>query len=275
MTAPLRRTLARAVLVAFLIGAGLALAGWVEATRVPVVVAYDVAVPDWPVGAPPLRIVQLSDTHAGPPDMPLARLAAIVAQANGLHPDIVLLTGDYNGGKLFDPDPGNLDDVVRPFAKLRSRLGTFAVRGNHDDPFWSPRVIPRYRMTYLQNSWADAGPVIVAGLDDRITGHPDVSAALRGIPAGKPVIMLMHEGDDFVSVPHRVALTLSGHTHGGQIVVPGIGAPWIGTAFLRAHRRAIFVEGGRVLVTSSGVGTTGVPIRLGVPPEIVLVTLHR
>lgn len=261
---------AAAVVAATLLG----LAGWREATRTPVVVSYDIAVANWPAGQPPLRIVQLSDTHAGPPDMPLARLRAIIAQVNALKPDLVVLTGDYMGEKLFVHEGGNLDDVVRPFRALRSRLGTFAVRGNHDNGYWSPTVMPRYRMTYLQNSWADAGPVVVAGVDDFTNGWPHVGLALARIPPGKPVILLMHEPDSFSEVPASVALTFAGHTHGGQIVIPGLGAPQIGTAFGRAHRRGLFVEGGRRLIVSSGVGTTTIPIRLGVPPEIVVVTLH-
>ncbi len=249
--------------------------GWREATAVPVVVRYSIAVPGWPAGEPPLRIVQLSDTHAGLPDMPLSRLQRIIAQVNALDPDLVVLTGDYQGGKLlFDSGTGNLDDVVRPFRALRSRLGTFAVRGNHDNAVWSPIVLPRYRMTYLQNRWADAGPVVLAGVDDLTMGAPDVGKALAGIPPGKPVIMLMHEPDNFADVPPSVALTLAGHTHGGQIALPLIGAPWIGTAFDRAHRRGLFLEGGRRLIVSSGIGTTAIPVRLGVPPEIAVVTLH-
>ncbi len=252
----------------------LAAAGYREATRVPVVVRYDVAVPGWPAGQPPVRIVQVSDTHAGLPDMPLARLRAVVAQVNALRPDLIVLTGDYQGEKIGVHETGNLDDVVRPFAALRSRLGTFAVRGNHDNRYWSPVVLPRYRLTYLQNGWADAGPLIVAGLDDLTAGRPDVAAALAGIPPGKPVIMLMHEADSFPQVPASVALTLAGHTHGGQIALGALPVPWIASRFGRAHRRGLFVAGGRRLIVSSGIGTTGLPLRLGVPPEIVLVTLH-
>ena len=137
--------------------------------------------PGWT--APPLRIVQLADLHYGPPDMSLARLARIVDQANALHPDLIALTGDYHGGKWIDLDSGNLDDAVRPLARLRSRLGTFAVRGNHDEPYWTPRVLPRYHMTYLENAHADAGPITVAGIDDLSTGHADIAAALAGHPA--------------------------------------------------------------------------------------------
>lgn len=253
----------------------ISITGYREATRTPVVVTYDIAISAWPAGQPPLRLVQLSDTHAGWPDMPLSRLRAIIAQVNALKPDLIVLTGDYQGEKLFVHEDGNLDDVVRPFRALRSRLGTFAVRGNHDNGYWSPVVIPRYRITYLQNSWADAGPVVIAGIDDLTSGYPHVGLALARIPLGKPVIMLMHEPDSFAEVPASVALTLAGHTHGGQILIPGVGAPQLGTAFGRAHRRGMYTEGGRRLVVSSGIGTTTIPIRLEVPPEIVVVTLHR
>lgn len=236
----------------------------------PIVVTYDLAVPGW--SAPPLRIVQVTDVHMGPPDMPPARVARIVAQVNALRPELVALTGDYHGGKLIDGDSGNLDDAMRPWAALRSRLGTFAVRGNHDEPYWSPRVLPHYRMTYLQNANADAGPVVVAGIDDLKNGHPDVGKALAGIAPGRPVILLMHEPDSFRAVPASVALTLAGHTHGGQVKLPLIGTPFTQTRF--GYVRGAYTEGGRTLIVSSGVGTSSLPIRLGVPPEIVVVTLH-
>lgn len=256
-----------------LAAAGIVWTAWREARRTPVVVRYDVAVPGWPAGQPPLRIVQLTDTHAGLPDMPVARLAAIVAQANALEPDLVVLTGDYQGAKWFGQDYRNLDVVVRPFRALRSRLGTYAVRGNHDDAYWSPKVIPRYRVTYLQNSHADAGPIVVAGVDDLSEGTPDVAAALAGIPADKPVLLLMHEPASFPQVPARVALTLAGHTHGGQLRLPLL--DWLTMdALTRRYARGLFVEDGRRLIVSSGVGTTALPLRLGVPPEIVVVTLH-
>ena len=241
-----------------------------NAVATPVVVAYDVTVPGWT--GPPLRIAQVTDIHMGVPDMPATRVAALVRQVNALHPDLIALTGDYHGGKIIDTASGNLDDAVRPLARLRSRLGTFAVRGNHDEPYWSPRVLPRYGMTYLQNTHVDAGPVTVAGIDDLSTGSPDIVAALDGIAPGRPVILLMHEPDGFAGVPASVALTLAGHTHGGQIKLPLFGTPLTNTRF--GYVRGRYVVGGRTLIVSSGVGTSIVPLRLGVPPEIVVVTLH-
>ncbi len=250
--------------------AAILVAAWRQTIATPLVVAYDVAVPGW--AAPPLRIVQLSDLHFGVPDMPPARLAAIVDQANALHPDLIALTGDYHGGKWIDLDSGNLDDAIRPLARLRSRYGTFAVRGNHDEPYWTPRVLPRYRMTYLENAHAAAGPITVAGVDDLATGAADVGRALTGIPAGRPVLLLMHEPDGFVRVPASVGLTLAGHTHGGQIRLPLLGTLLTNTTY--GYVRGRYAEGGRTLIVSSGIGTSSVPIRWGVPPEIVLVTIH-
>lgn len=264
-----------AVTAAGLAAAAFVAYGYREATSAPRIVSYDIAVAGWPEGQGPLRLVQLSDTHKSWPDMPPARLATVVDQVNALRPDLVVLTGDYHGGKLVDtPAVGNLDDAVRPFARLRSRFGTFAVRGNHDERYWAPRVLPNYRITYLQNGWANAGPIVVAGIDDRSNGLPDVAQALNGAPAGKPVVMLMHEPASVAAVPAGVALSLAGHTHGGQIVLPLIGSPWLPDG-AGPYVRGLYDEGGRRLIVSSGVGTTSLPLRIGVPPEIVVVTLHR
>ena len=248
------------------------IAGWREAVASPRVVFYDVALAAWPRGAAPLRLVQLSDIHMGGPDMPAARVEGIVARVNALRPDVVVLTGDFHGGKWVDPDSGNLDDAIRPLAALRSRYGTFAVRGNHDEPFWTPQVLPRYRMTYLQNAHATVGPLTIAGVDDRSTGHADVAAALKGIAPVRPVVLLMHEPDGFADVPASVALTLAGHTHGGQVRLPIVGAVFTNTRL--GYVRGRYVAGGRTLIVTSGLGTSGLPLRRGVPPEIVVVTLH-
>ncbi len=261
------RRIAAAVAILGIVGFGFMVR---NAVADPVVVAYDVVVPGW--RGPPVRIAQLSDIHMGLPDMPVARVAAIVAQTNALRPDLVVLTGDYHGGKLLDWTGGNLDAAIRPLAKLRSRFGTFAIRGNHDDAYWAPRVLPRYAMTYLQNAHVDVGPVVIAGVDDLSSGAPDMAAALAGVRAGKPVVMLMHEPDGFTGVPVTVALTLAGHTHGGQVRLPLIGALLTNTRL--GYVRGRYEVAGRTLIVSSGIGTTALPIRLGVPPEIAVVTLH-
>ena len=263
-----------------LLAAGLLLAfltvGFAEALRDPIVVRYKVGLANWPAGTPPLRIVQLTDLHRGRPDMSLKRLASIVGQANALEPDLIVLTGDYHGGKVWDLPSGNLDNAITPLRRLRARLGVIAVRGNHDEPYWSPGVFARAGIPLLQGRWLDVGPVIVAGVDD-LTGQVDpqhaAARAIRGAPPGKPLIMLAHEPSFFAWLPSRVDLMLAGHSHGGQIRLPPIGSRSTGSPYLDKHLRGQFTEHGQTLIVSSGVGTSILPLRIGVPPELVEVTL--
>ena len=155
------RFLLRLIGTALLLFAGLVLAfviaGYAEATRDPVVVRYRVALADWPPGAPPLRIVQMSDIHFAWPDMPARRIARIVAQVDALKPDLIALTGDYSGGKFWDRDIGDMDDAIAPLRALRARLGVVVVRGNHDGPYWTPIVFADTGFAYLKNRWIDLG----------------------------------------------------------------------------------------------------------------------
>jgi hypothetical protein len=250
--------------------------GYYGATRTPIVVRYNVGLADWPAGTPPLTIVQLSDIHFGVPDMPAERVARIVAQANALKPDLTVLTGDYHGGKLWDLDSGNLDNAVRPLKALRARYGVFAVRGNHDGPYWTPIVFARTPITLLQNRWVRAGPIVLAGVDDISAPiHPVAMArtAVAGAPPGVPLILAGHEPEYFQYVPPRVDLVLAGHTHGAQIVLPLIGAIRALGPFLDSHLRGHFIEHGQQMIVSSGLGTSIVPLRIGVPPEIALITV--
>jgi predicted MPP superfamily phosphohydrolase len=251
-------------------------AGYSEALREPVVVQYEIGLKDWPAGAPPLRIVQLSDVHRGPPDMSQARLEAIVEQANALKPDLIVLTGDYHGGKVWDAPSGDLDEAVYPLRRLHARLGVIAVRGNHDEPYWTPRVFARAGIPLLQGRWLDIGPILVAGVDD-LMGQADpehaAARAIQGAPAGKPLLLLAHEPDFFQWLPGRIDLMLAGHSHGGQIRLPLIGSRSTGSPYVDRHLRGQFFEHGQTLIVSSGIGTSILPLRIGVPPEIVEVTL--
>lgn len=258
-----------------IVGVALVAWGYAEATRQPVVVRHQFTIDDWPAGTPPMRIVQLSDIHYGWPDMPASRIARIVAQVNALEPDLILLSGDYMGGKVWDHDIGNMDDAIRPLRLLRARYGVIAVRGNHDGQYWTPIVFARTPIKLLQGRWARVGPIVVAGLDDLMTAVNPAHAAglaIKGAPAGVPVVVVAHEPDFFQWMPKRVALFVAGHTHGGQIVLPLLGHRTI-SPYLDAHRRGVFREGGQTMLVSSGLGTSIVPLRIGVPPEIVEFTL--
>ncbi|MEM8739949.1 MAG: metallophosphoesterase [Pseudomonadota bacterium] len=273
-----------------------AYAGWVEP-------AWRLRVQRWaltPSGWPPglrLRLAVLSDIHIGPPWMTLARLARIVERTNDLGADMVLLLGDYEAGHPFVREKVPLADVAQVLTGLRARLGVRAVLGNHD--WWHDRQAQMTRRFPPQMGRAlrDAGIILLenraervdtlqgafwlAGLGDQIAfaisggtpvGVDDLSGTLAQVTDDAPVILMAHEPDIFPKVPARVAVTLSGHTHGGQFRLLGW-SPVVPSAFGNRYAWGHVEEAGRHLIVSGGLGCSILPLRLGVPPEITLVEL--
>jgi predicted MPP superfamily phosphohydrolase len=238
----------------------------------PQVVRYRLALPGL---SAPLRIVQLSDSHASAIDMRPARLARVVGQINALHPDLILLTGDYVSG---NPDRWTLAETraaLAPFHALHAPLGVFAVLGNHDDPDKTLLALADGPVRLLIGERVDAGPVQIVGVDDIARGSPAVEAMRHAIgkaPPGKPILVIVHRPTFIAWLDPRPVLMIAGHTHGGQFKLPIVGA-WSADAFYAAHQRGVFREGPHRLLVSSGLGTTNLPMRIGVPPEIVELTL--
>ena len=249
--------------------------GYWNATRPPVVVNVRLPLE----GLPPcreIRVLHITDTHYGHPDMRTQRLLEITRQANALKPDLIVLTGDYIGGKLLDKPRSWLEEALPPLAALEAPLGVYAVLGNHDQPYWTARVMARQvRPKLLVNESVDVGPLVVAGVNSTLS-EANVGKALHGVPAGKPLLLLRHEGDAtaYSVVPREPVLVLAGHTHGGQVILPFVGALGDLHGGKPLCRRGLCsIKGVRVFV-SSGVGTAVLPIRYGVPPEMVMITLH-
>lgn len=239
--------------------------------------SYDIRLPNWPAGAAPLRIVQLSDSHANTRFMPTSRLLALVERVNKLQPDIVVLTGDYAGDGVLGTEPLPPEQAVAPFAGLKARLGVYAVLGNHDhlfDPREIKAALNHAHVRLLDNRHTRVGPITIAGVDDWNVGHPDLARALGAIDPARPTILLSHTPDIFPRVDSRVGLTLAGHTHGGQIAPPLIGPIMTASVYGKRYVHGHIVENGHDLIVSAGLGTSVLPIRIGVLPEIVLVTLH-
>jgi predicted MPP superfamily phosphohydrolase len=284
-----RRTLLKGLLGTSL--AGLFAGGygfWVEP-------AWRLRVQRWSLtwGGGPLRIVALSDLHLGEPYVGLDRLARIVAEANGLSPDLIVLLGDYAAGHRFISAPVRIADAAPVLAGLRARLGTYAILGNHD--WWDDLTAQRRGggpNLYAQALEAAGIPVLsnravklegfwLAGLEDqlalslgrgRFQGLDDLPGTLAQISDDAPVILLAHEPDIFSRVPARVALTLSGHTHGGQVRLFGY-SPVVPSRYGNRYAYGLVQEEGRDLVVSGGIGCSIAPVRFGVPPEITLVEL--
>lgn len=250
----------------------------------------------WPAGLR-LRIAALSDPHLGNPYMPLDRWAEIVDAANALRPDLIVLLGDYPAGHRLLTRPVPMADFARVSGGLKAPLGVIAILGNHDwwadeaaqlvghGPVRVQRLLERNGIHVLHNDAVrirGAGaPFWVLGLGDQLalyrSGGPhaglnDLAGTLAKADDDAPAILLAHEPDIFPRVPRRIALTLSGHTHGGQVRLLGY-SPIVPSDYGNRYAYGHVEEGSRHLVVSGGLGCSTLPVRLGVPPEITVVEL--
>jgi predicted MPP superfamily phosphohydrolase len=233
----------------------------------------------WPAGRSPLRIAVLTDLHVGSLGNGLDRLDEVVARTNAQNPDVTVLLGDFihkQSDRWFVPP----EAIAGKLAGLRARDGVVSVLGNHDWWYDGPRVraaIERAGIRVLENDavpLADRGKRFwVAGVGDLYTREVDIEAALSAVPASEPALLLTHNPDVFPGVPARVALTVAGHTHGGQVALPLIGRPIVPSVYGQRYACGLVVEGGRALFISPGIGTSILPVRFRVPPEISVVML--
>lgn len=248
------------------------------------VVTYRVALPGWRGG--PMRIVALADLHACEPWMPAERIAEIVATANAERPDIVLLLGDYAAGlRRFRQAAVPAAVWAGELAGLRAPLGVHAVLGNHD--FWEAdgpgpirAALRGAGIRVYENDAVRLDDFWLAGTSSlwarpigrgRYMGADDLPRTLRPVNDNAPVILMAHEPDQFPGVPDRVALTLSGHTHGGQVRLPAIGSLVVPSRYGQRYAYGLVEEDGRKLVVSGGLGCSVLPVRLGMPPEVTVV----
>jgi uncharacterized protein len=283
-----RRLLAASggVLGSSLVGTA-AYAGGVEARSL-AVTRYAPQPPAWPSGHR-LSITVIADIHAGGPNMTVSHVRRMVDTANELKSDLVVLLGDYIATYRFV-------DVRMPnriwaaeLARLSAPLGTWAVLGNHDwwhDPAGIRTSLTAVGISVLENDAVLLGPegarFWLAGLGDqrayrlghgRFRGVDDLPRTLSQIRTGDPIVLLAHEPDIFAHLPERIALTLAGHTHGGQIRLPLIWPAFVPSKYGARYAYGHVVEDGRHLIVSGGLGTSFIPARLGMPPEVVQVVL--
>jgi uncharacterized protein len=230
----------------------------------------------WPAELDGLRAALVSDLHAGAPHVREERIERVVAAVNAQRPDLVLLLGDYIDSEVRFGSRVVPAAVAERLAALHAPLGVLAVLGNHDWHNDGPGMRAALRsagIPVLENDAVRAGGVWVAGVEDMRYRKPDVERALREVPPGAPAILLSHDPDLFPQVPDRVALTVSGHLHGGQVGVPLLRRPFIPSRFGERYARGHVVEDGRHLYVTSGFGTTGWPVRLLAPPEVMVLRL--
>jgi hypothetical protein len=261
------------------------------------VTSYQVTPPNWPEGLV-VKAAVIADIHACEPLMPASRIRSIAELTNRLQPDVIFILGDFNAGTRLVSAPVFPQQWAEALSILKAPLGVFAILGNHD---WWHGALPNMRndgaqsirralaqahITLLENQairLSQKGEAFwVAGLADQLAlrkgryafeGLDDLPGTLRQVSDDAPVILLAHEPAIFARVPARVALTLCGHTHGGQVDLP-----WFTSAYLKGrwdwdYIYGHIVEDDRHMIISAGLGTSILPVRFLRPPELVQVTI--
>jgi uncharacterized protein len=257
---------------------------------------YKITPPRWTPGLK-LKIAILSDPHCVEPHMPLSRWKRIIAAANETQPDMHLLLGDFVAGHFIRTGVVKVADMAEAAKALQAPLGTFGICGNHD--WWDDLTTQETGQgpTIAEKAFEDAGipmlenrvlrlehngqPFWLSGTSSmvaikkrplRFESRAKLEETLALVTDDAPIIHLAHEPDLFVDIPERVSLTLSGHTHGGQVRLFGyspVTPSRYGNRFAYGH----VVELGRHLLVSGGLGCSMLPIRFGMPPEIVVLEL--
>jgi predicted MPP superfamily phosphohydrolase len=275
---PLARRIAAPALVAA--AALLARGLWWEPRRL--VVRRDaLALPAWPASLTGVRVGVIADLHAGGPHVDESRVERVVAVMNREAPDLVVLLGDFADPEVKLGAPVAPEAVARRLGRLRARLGVLAVLGNHDWEHGGERMAAALRsegVRVLEDDAAGVGDrgrtLWVAGVGDLRARGADVPGALAGVPEGEPALLLSHDPDVFPRVPPRVALTISGHTHGGQVDLPLVRRRVIPSRYGDRYAAGHVEEDGRHLYVSRGVGTANLPVRFRSPPEIAVLELR-
>lgn len=254
-----------------------------------VVTRYALTPPGWPADRK-LTITVIADLHAGGPDMPLPHIRRVVDAAQALRSDLVVLLGDFKAWyRWFESKPVADPDWAAELTRLEAPLGTWAILGNHD--WWHDlagvrAALAGVHIPVLENDAVLLGAAgrrfWLAGLGDQIAyrlgngrfrGVDDLPGTLARIQSDDPVLLLVHEPDIFPQIPDRVALTLAGHTHGGQIRLPLVWPNFVPSKYGARFAYGHVIEDGRHMIVSGGLGTSIIPARFGVPPEIVHLTL--
>lgn len=237
---------------------------------------FSFTAPAWPADAPPVRLVLISDLHIVEPETPPSRLAALVTRLNALKPDCVLIAGDLISDKMLSTRHLSFSEALAPLAKLKPRIATLVVRGNHDhwrDGAAANAAIAKYGMTRIDNGAARCGALSIGGVDDVHTGNDKLLAARAAMAAiGGVPVLLSHSPDIFPDTA-GIPLTLAGHTHCGQIVLPLWGPLMIPSRFANRYACGVIRENQRTLIVTGGIGTSVIPIRLGAPSDFWVITV--
>jgi uncharacterized protein len=250
----------------------------------PRIVRQNITLRRWPAELHGFTLALLSDFHYDS-HFGVHPLRAAIGMVNGLHPDLIVLTGDFVTASPFDGGQEKSASNAEPCAALLARMhaphGLWAVLGNHDwatDPRRVAHSLNEKNIQVLDNQSVPmeikGARFWLGGVSDILFSNPDLAATLTNVPRDEATILLAHEPDyaDYAA-RHPVDLQLSGHSHGGQIRLPFL-PPFYLPELARKYYAGLYQIGPLTLYTNIGLGTMNVPIRWNCPPEITLITLH-
>jgi len=220
-----------------------------------------------------IKLVFVSDFHIR--KYQEKRLKKVISLVNDQNADIVLSTGDYIAKHSLKASLC-AKKIAENISKIKSNYGFYTTLGNHDGKRGEGSItsaLQKYGIKILKNENIPVKigktTVYIAGIEDYQSGRPSIPTALSDTK--KPVILLTHNPDMFTDVPNSVNLTLAGHTHGGQIKLPIIGALIIPSIYRNRFASGYIEENGRKMIVTKGIGTSILPVRINCIPEIVVI----
>lgn len=235
----------------------------------------------WPRELNGLKIAVLSDIHVGGWAIDDKKLRLIVERTNALQPDVIVIAGDYMSGDGWMKRRVMPEEFAPALKGFKAPLGVYSVLGNHDW-WWNGNrvrnVLEANGIKVLEDEVfkieGKGAPLWIIGLADLWTRPQHVAETIAKVPEGETVIALTHNPDLFPRLPQRVPLLLAGHTHGGQVRFPIIGTVIQPSDFGQRYVKGHVYENGHHLFVTSGIGTSILPVRFNVTPEIVLLTIN-
>ena len=242
---------------------------------------YHIDVSDWPDAFPVLKVAVIADLHVGAPFIDIDKVKEVVELTNAQEPDLILLPGDFVihgilGGEFVEPE-----ELAQILADLKAPLGAWGVLGNHDWWYDHKKVrealetvgIPMLEDTAVSISHKEETFWLV-GISDYYEGAHDMERAFSEVPQNAPFLAMTHTPDIFMEYPKRTGLLIASHTHGGQVKLPFLGRPVVPSCYGERFASGLIVEDGKKMFVSTGIGTSIIPVRFRVSPEISILYLH-
>jgi predicted MPP superfamily phosphohydrolase len=253
-----------------------------------VTVEYALDLTAWPASLDGFRIAAIGDVHGGAPYIDERKLEELARRITLARPDLIVWLGDYViqevvGGTFMEPER-----IAEILSRAEAPYGHIAILGNHDRWLASERVETAFLGKDIPFARWSARVITVKGVRVHLYGLDDFELSAnywptfnraaegwKALPKEEPLILLSHNPDVLPFVPSFVTLTLAAHTHGGQVRLPFLGSPIVPSSFGQQYARGFITENGRHLFVNTGIGTSIIPVRFGVPPEISILTLRR